>query len=158
MFWLFPSQWYVCSLWSPARGFQVWCLDVWCCCSAVLAVPEWCRPWRILHIEYATALDLVKDTIADVVPQVSSFHQVEHEVEGVSVLEGEVHVHDEGRVDLGQQHALIHHTLHTLLCHDTASAYNYMDFSISFIANWFLVFLCSTFQTFPKPPFPMMKV
>jgi len=31
-----------------------------------------------------------------------------------------------------------------------------MDFSIYFIAYWFLVFLCSVFQTFPKPPLPMM--
>ena len=32
---------------------------------------------------------------------------------------------------------------------------NYFDLDISFIAYKVLFFFCSTFQTLPKPPFPM---
>ena len=69
------------------------------------------------------------------VPEVSSFHEVEHEVKRVSILEGVVHVDDEGRVELRQQYTFVHHALHALFGHYSASYGIYMDFSISFIAN-----------------------
>ena len=66
--------------------------------------------------------------------QVAALHQVQHQVQRVTVLEGEVHVDHEGRTELGQQHALVHHALHALLRHHATYHHTYIDFSISFIA------------------------
>jgi hypothetical protein len=67
-----------------------------------------------------------------------------------------VHVDDEGRGELGEEHAFVHDALDALLGHYSECWHTYIDFSIYFMANWFFVFLCSTFHTFPNPPFPIM--
>jgi hypothetical protein len=52
---------------------------------------------------------------ADVVPQISSIEQVHHQVQILSILEGIVHVHDEGVVQLRQNLPFIHDRLYTSL-------------------------------------------
>lgn len=77
-------------------------------------------------------------------------------MELLPILEGVMHVDDEGRVDGEEELLLIHDALDALFCEDSDLHCTYIDFSISFIANYFFFFMCSTFHTFPKPPFPIM--
>jgi len=68
------------------------------------------------------------------VPQITSFHQVEDQVESISILKGEMHVDNKGGGELGEQHSLVHDTLDTFLCHHAELFIFYIDFSIYFIA------------------------
>ena len=60
-----------------------------------------------------------EDAIADMVSEVTSFHEIEDEVELVSVLEGIVHVDDEGGVEVTQEDSFVHNTLDTFFGHDS---------------------------------------
>lgn len=51
------------------------------------------------------------------ISQVSSFHKIKDEIERIAVLEGEMHVYDERRVELRKKYALVHYTLHAFLGH-----------------------------------------
>ena len=66
-----------------------------------------------------TGLNLVEDLVANVISQVSSLHQIEDQVEGISILEGKVHIDNKGRGELGEQHPLVHDTLDALLGHNS---------------------------------------
>lgn len=51
------------------------------------------------------------------VSQIAALHKIEDEIESISILEGEMHVYYEGRVELRQENALVHYTLHAFLGH-----------------------------------------
>ena len=50
------------------------------------------------------------------VSQIASFHQVKHQIKGVSVLKGVVHVNQKGRIQLGQQNPFVYNALNRLFC------------------------------------------
>ena len=47
--------------------------------------------------------------LADMIPQITTLHEIDNEVEVVSVLERIVHVHEEWMVQLTKELFLIHH-------------------------------------------------
>lgn len=51
------------------------------------------------------------------VSQVAALHKIEDEIKRISILKGEMHVYDKGRVELRQENALVHYTLHAFLSH-----------------------------------------
>ena len=51
------------------------------------------------------------------VSEITAFHQVEDEVESVSVLKGKMHVDDERTAELTQEDSLIHDALDALFGH-----------------------------------------
>ncbi len=69
-----------------------------------------------IKIEILTCCFFVKPPIsANVISQVATIEQVHHEIEVLSVLEGVVHIHQEWTVELRENLALVHNTLHTPL-------------------------------------------
>lgn len=51
------------------------------------------------------------------ISQVAALHKVKDEIERIAILEGEMHVYDEWRVELRKQNAFVHYTLHAFLGH-----------------------------------------
>lgn len=51
------------------------------------------------------------------VSQVTALHKVKDEIERITILESEMHVYDEGRVELRKENAFVHHALHAFLGH-----------------------------------------
>ena len=47
-----------------------------------------------------TWLNFIKGTIADVIPEVSSLHEIKHQVQRITILKGKVHINHEGRIEL----------------------------------------------------------
>ena len=68
----------------------------------------------------STGLEFIEDLVADVEAQVAAFHEVQDEVEGVSVLECVVHVDDEGGGEVGEEDSLVHDALDAFLGHDSS--------------------------------------
>lgn len=115
--WQCPGQWCECSLLNQGLSFKAWYLDEWCYCSEDLKGQGWCRRWKILYERESTWLYFIEDSIANVVSQISALHKIEDEIERISILEGEMHVYDKWRVELWQENAFVHYTLHAFLGH-----------------------------------------
>lgn len=81
-----------------------------------------------------TCLNFIEDFVSDMIAKISSFHEIENQVQSISVLEGEVHIDHKRTVELREKNPFVHYALHTLLSHHSKSLINYIDFSISFIA------------------------
>ena len=47
--------------------------------------------------------------LADMIPEITTLHEIDHKVEIVTVLEGVVHVHEEWMVQLAEELFLVHH-------------------------------------------------
>lgn len=95
--------------------------------------------------------------IADMIPQITPRHQIHDQIQYLPILKSILHIDNKRIINPLQQILLIHNTLYTLLRHDpTIVLSSYSDLSISFRAKNCRVFLCSTFHTLPKPPFPTM--
>jgi len=69
-----------------------------------------------------------------VISKISALHEVKYEIEGVSVLEGEVDVDDKRTVELREEDPLVYNALDAFLGHYSTLILKYIDFNISFIA------------------------
>ena len=78
------------------------------------------RPHRFI----LTSSLLVKTPVsANMIPEVTTWEVVHDKVEVLTVLEGVVHVDNEGVLELCQDLSLIDHRLHTTLCDDSCLAH-----------------------------------
>lgn len=92
---------------------------------------------------------------ADVVAEISSRHQLHHEVQCIPILKCMVHIHNEFMLQSSQEVPLVSDGFVTLFGEDTGYLQSYTALDISFIANSCPVFFSLTLNTFPNPPFPI---
>ena len=95
IFMLFQNRWFRRSLVDQEPNSQVWCLDVLrCCCGDTRDQWPSCR-WWTLRVSKLTCFLLRESSLSsNVVPQISSIHDVAEQVEVLPVLEGIDHVDD----------------------------------------------------------------
>ncbi len=89
------------------------------------------------------------------VAQVSSPQVIHDEVEVVVVLEGALHVDEEGVGEEAEDPALVEHGFDVILLDDSRYQGGYFLLEISFIAQSFMLSLLATFHTLPNPPNPI---
>ena len=90
------------------------------------------------------------------ISEISSFHEMHNEKETVFILEGIKHIDYKSVPEEWEELSLVEYAIDTSLGDDTEYKNNNMALDISFIANSCPVPKCSTFQTLPNPPFPII--
>ena len=72
--------------------------------------------------------------LGEMIPQITSFHEMHEQVEVVFVLEGVEHVDDEPMPQNGEKLSFIEYAVYTSLGDDSELNTTYIAFDISFIA------------------------
>jgi len=90
------------------------------------------------------------------IAEISSFHQVHQQIEALIILKSIQHIYNKLVSKSWEKLSFVENRVSTTLRYDSTSNIKYIAFDISFIAKRRPVLRCSTFHTFPKPPFPII--
>ena len=92
----------------------------------------------------------------DMITQIPTIHEIHHQIERGSILEGIEHINKIFMLESGQKSSFIDDGINTSLGNDSTQMNTYVALDISFIAKTCPELMCLTFHTFPKPPLPII--
>jgi len=94
--------------------------------------------------------------LRDMIPQISTLHQIHQNVQILFILECRYHVYKVFVFQSGEELSLVYYRIHASFCYHSILMIIYMALLIYFMAYILPVFKCYTFHTLPNPPLPII--